>query len=306
MPQGQNSYHVVRAIGTDTGSLLDRFVIEGGRADDASITPDRGGGLNSEQVLAVRLKDCEFRSNYAGTTTATGFSGGGGGAFLSAALIEVEDCDFKNNFSFYGGGAYVESTNSSRIDRCRFYDNSSGEAGPGLYVNQGDSIDIRHSVFYRNSHFGGPAGGAISLSSVAGARVINCTIVYNSYSGSAASAGFGIHNTGPIPEITNCIVWGNGSLLSDTGEGQIFGATWTYSLVEGGPSTNGNINTQPQFVNSWLDLSLIATSPGVDAGNNMAVDRAAYSLNHGRRFDDSENMPDTGQGSGGIVDMGRL
>ncbi|MDF1839404.1 MAG: hypothetical protein P1V35_16170, partial [Planctomycetota bacterium] len=64
------------------------------------------------------------------------------------------------------------------------------------------------------------------------------------------------------------------------------------------------LGSAPHFVDPGFDLALTANSPGVDAGDNLAVDAAAYSFGGGRRFIDSVNAADTGVGTGPIVDMG--
>ncbi|MDF1839548.1 MAG: right-handed parallel beta-helix repeat-containing protein [Planctomycetota bacterium] len=294
-----NSFHVVEAIGTDSESLLDGLVIEAGNAIDFPGANGRGGGLVSDQVDALRLKDCVFQRNRAST---------GGGAYLSATSVEVIDCEFLGNHSVRGGGVYLDSATSALLTRNRFMGNLAiSDGGAGLYIYQGDEVVVSQSVIVHNFSLLGSSevGIGIFLEGVGSAKVLNCTISWNDHTSvSTSSLGYGIFNTGGSTEVTNCIVSENGPEGVQNPAGQIAGAQWTHSLVDGGPTTNGNLNAVAQFVNPGIDFALTATSPGVDAGNNAAVASTPYSVDHGRRFVDSVHAVDTGLGMGPIVDMG--
>ncbi|MDF1839698.1 MAG: right-handed parallel beta-helix repeat-containing protein, partial [Planctomycetota bacterium] len=199
-PTGVNSLHVVVAVDTDADSLLDRLVIKGGNSNEFSITPTRGGGLYSEQVEAIRIRDCEFIQNYAAGFGAGIAANRGGGAYLSALSVEVLDCEFRGNSADKGGGVYVDAPANARLARNRFYFNfAASEGGAGLYVALGGFVEISHSVIAWNQSFLGAskAGTGIFLDGVASTKIINCTVAMNDENGtSQSSQGFGIFSNG--------------------------------------------------------------------------------------------------------------
>jgi len=93
--------------------------------------------------------------------------------------------------------------------------------------------------------------------------VTNCT-----FSGNSAPKGGGMCNSeGSTPTVTNCILWDNSSdqIYNKINSNPVV----TYSDVQGGYSGEGNIDTDPLFIDT--DLHLNAQSPCVGAGNNNAV-----------------------------------
>ena len=124
----------------------------------------------------------------------------------------------------------------------------------------------------------------------------NCTL-----NGNAASVNGGaLYNAISSPmTLANCIVWGNGTSA-------LYGSpTATYSCIEGAlwPGI-GNINADPRFAAAG-DAHLLSTSPCIDAGNNGAVPAGVSTDLDGRpRFVDVPGIPDSGNGTPPIVDMG--
>ena len=107
-------------------------------------------------------------------------------------------------------------------------------------------------------------GGGIFITGVeTNASVINCTV----YCNLAKGDGAGIYNY--QGEITNCIVWNNknsGDIYNDDSN-----STVSNSCYWGTTGTNGNIKSDPLFVNTSGDIStwdfhLQTGSPCIDAG----------------------------------------
>jgi hypothetical protein len=114
----------------------------------------------------------------------------------------------------------------------------------------------------------------------------NCTIVDNdSYGIRKASAEIG------SLAIRNCILWNNNDDLYD--------CTATYSCIEDGDGCgqNGNICTDPNFVENDEFYHLFACSPCIDAGTNSAV-------TVGVDIDGDDRIIDGDGDETAIVDMG--
>jgi hypothetical protein len=82
----------------------------------------------------------------------------------------------------------------------------------------------------------------------------------------------------------------------------------TYSDIEYGTSTHpgtGNINADPMFVNATSgDFHLQPGSPCIDAGYNLAPALPVTDIDGDDRKIDDPTVPDTGNGTPPIVDMG--
>ncbi|MDZ7717255.1 MAG: choice-of-anchor Q domain-containing protein [Balneolaceae bacterium] len=144
---------------------------------------------------------------------------------------------------------------------------------------------IANAIFFNNKAvFGGAirnVGGGIDGSGPS-TPVITNSIFYNN---TAFDKGGAIYNTGANgeasnPVITNSIIYGNGDEIFN----RIATPIITYSLVDGGYPGTGNIDANPQFVNSGDvagpdgvfattddGLQLQPNSPAIDTGNNSAV-----------------------------------
>ena len=91
---------------------------------------------------------------------------------------------------------------------------------------------------------------------------MNCTITGNT----AGTGGGGIFCSGASPSVTNCILWGDSPNEVDIESGA---PTFTYCDIQGGYAGNGNINSNPLFVDAGAgDYRLQSSSPCVDAGTS--------------------------------------
>jgi hypothetical protein len=188
------------------------------------------------------------------------------------------------------------------------------------------------------------AGGGIANSGFMGGTssplLVNVTFSGNH----AENDGGGMHNSvdgapgsSGSPMLANVILWGNtalsGTVMYNDGAEVIVG----YSLVEGGCGgsgitnvndgavfcVDGMIDADPQFMhdpdpgdgdwstladNDYGDLRLGPTSPAIDAGINEALGElfpyVTTDLAGNARFVDVPLVPDTGDGTPPIVDMG--
>lgn len=157
---------------------------------------------------------------------ATGATDSGGGiAGNGNTNSKISKCIIRDNYAeFKGGGIY---NFNGEISNCTITDNTVFDKGGGLASCHGDIINCIIS-----SNKADKGGG---LNNCLG-DIVNCTIVHNSAIG-ATSTGGGLRN---CETITNCIIWGNGDDLN--------GTSATNSCYSGG-SGNGNIGSDPCFVN---------------------------------------------------------
>ncbi|MHC4703710.1 MAG: hypothetical protein ACYTFQ_24380 [Planctomycetota bacterium] len=354
--RSENSFHVVRADGTDQTSVLDGVTIEAGNATGvwsvnryaagivniggdfqlanctlrANAVPGDGvgGAMSNETDANPTILNCTFTRNWAG----------GGGALANAgASPTVIGCTFSHNKA--GGGAAVYNLVASpTLINCVFIGNIA-EGGGGM-TNQQSSPTMINCIFSGNAATLS-YGGAVSNISGGTTTLVNCTLSGNfaqAYGGAIYCGHLG-HTT----TLSNSIAWGNtvaqepyygidiyigtmGTLQVDYSDvGFISNLGGTYIA---GP----NIAADPNFVRDPNDggdgwgtgsddfgnLRLTLGSPCLDAADNDNVpadtndldndgnttEPIPFDLDGSPRFVDHPLIPDTGNGTPPIVDMG--
>lgn len=194
------------------------------------------------------------------------------GGFNSDVLINIRQCEFKNNidwdnpnglcFALFAGVGGGESKCKIAIDNCLFANNGGGIAALN---NEASSLqtNITNCTFYRNNKF----------------------IVDKSwYPGFDTSD---VHRNDCY--ITNCVFWEPGSAINQMFTNNDFMnvnmhdyyiehcmVSLTDSIVSGGPEAFGDhvfFGTYPMFADTANnDFRLLPCSPAVNKGNNLAVD----------------------------------
>ena len=109
-----------------------------------------------------------------------GSSNNGGGIFSSESMVEVENVDFSNNFS-YGNGAAIKSIASEvMVHNSTFSSNTSDSLGGAIFVDPLTTCEIYNSSFDNN---GALWGGAIAT--IGGGKLLieGCNITFNTASG---------------------------------------------------------------------------------------------------------------------------
>ncbi|MGE3823111.1 MAG: choice-of-anchor Q domain-containing protein [Bacteroidia bacterium] len=269
-----NSYHIMVIAGLDfyaDSVVVDGFTFRNGLANGTGDKVYNGqlmgrqfaGGLiainnyNGERTV---VRNCKFTDNVASL---------GAGMVSYGTSTQIDECEFTaNNAVVNGAGIYVEG-GLPKISNSIFSDNAAVVGGGGMYNVTGVPV-IVNCLFSGNT--AGNNGGGITNLYNAPAFVINST-----FSGNAAANGGGIRN-GSSAKIRNCIIWGNSSsVLNAGGTPEI-----TYSIVEGGYTGTGNLNSDPLFVNapsytsapfSGGDYTLQSGSPAINSGDTVDVSR---------------------------------
>ena len=166
----------------------------------------------------------------------------GGGMLIWGGHPTVRNVIFSGNFARKGGGM-ANYNGSPTLTNVIFRSNSALRGG-GMY-NSGKAPRLTNVTFSGNRAVGFPY--------------------------SSDGYGGGIYNSGSYPTLTNCILWGNTAM---NGSPQIYGSigSITYSDIQGDYADTGNINADPQFVDTANgDLRLRNTSPAINVGNNSAI-----------------------------------
>lgn len=227
-----------------------------------TIFETHGGAALNLQDCGAAIRQCVFTGNTQGPDQSIG-----GGAIRSIQsglqLVSVEDSDFSLNFATFGGAASLTG-GIFRFDRCRFRGN---QAGVGLAIrSDGTKLAIAQCLFFNNKTIGDP-GWAVLAQDQTEAYILNST-----FHGNDGAVRFESPNRSLI---SNSILW-NGPTNSLGVDPSDAGALEVHSSCIEGLSGSlyggfGNIGTNPLFANGPNgDLRLGASSPCVDAGNNLS------------------------------------
>ncbi len=310
---GDDAYHVVTiASGTILGRV-ERFTIQKGNASGTSGETFFGGGILCMNTR-VQILDCRFVSNAAANR--------GGAIYATNALVDILRCTFQSNTAGGIGGAIRGQVVTMNVQNCTFVDNRAVHGGAiqmsSIFVSPSGTpnVQLQNCLFLDNRATGD--GGAVRLSggpTSAGALLaVNCTFAGNSAGGAGGAISAQTTTIWPgLSLLRNCIVWGNVAPTAAQLHGR---QDVAWSDIQGGFAGLGNLNADPIFTRAF---SLSAGSPCIDAGQNAVARRDLFDLDQDSdwtepipfdlggillRFRDDPATPDTGAGSGPIVDMG--
>ncbi len=284
-----------------------------------------GGAIYQELTSTLRITGSTFVSNFAGFRNGNGAdpnqasSTSNGGAIYSWGNLAIDHSHFLYNRSHLGGAIYTRHTSAS----------------PSLKITNSQFSGNKVTSVQSPTGSRGGVGGAMAIGHNGLSEIVNVTLSGNS--GQEKAAGLYIGANASI-SLENSIVWGNTVLSSGSSDEDPIPAvkrqisndgdlTISYSDIEGlwvptpgedPPNPNsypGSIDQDPLFVDAkgpdgiigTLDdnLQLSASSPTIDAGNNLIVSTSdTTDLSGNNRFFDDLATLDSGQGTAPIVDMG--
>ena len=161
----------------------------------------------------------------------------------------------------YGGAIYCVSFSSPTIQNNIITGNKASFSGGGIHCDNSSSPRIIGNVIVKNS--AGAIGGGISCNGSADPTMINNTISGNT----AGTVGGGVscRNASSL-KILNTIIWANSpdGIFADPG----LVTDITYSDIQESRSGEGNINSNPFFLNvANNDYHLLSNSPCLGTGN---------------------------------------
>ncbi len=73
-----------------------------------------------------------------------------GGAIYSSANLEMNDCNFLDNYTSGYGGAFYKAGGTLLINECQFFNNEALDYGGAIYLPPGGGNVIQYSTFYNN------------------------------------------------------------------------------------------------------------------------------------------------------------
>ncbi len=184
----------------------------------------------------------------------------GAGLYLENCSPSFSGCTIeRNDAQASGGGLLCFDEASPSFDACTISLNSAQGASGGLACWAGSSPELVNCVIDRNQA-DGTAGGMRCVDE-SSPYLMNCTIAGNS----AGATGGPMSCSGDSrPVIVNTIIWGNSpaAIYSPYSTPKI-----TYSDVQGGWYDEGNLNSDPLFLNEASgDYRLMQDSPCIDSG----------------------------------------
>lgn len=210
------------------------------------------------------------RSVVAGFIIQNGNAAGQGGGVLcdDSTSPTIMNNIFRENYASNGGGAISLVNCSASVRNNLIIDNSSGWWGGGVFI-----------------------GGHIG-------DFVNNTV----YGNTTVNGGGGLCFARGTPTICNNIFWGNSSAANgqEIDYIQTTTPTITYSVIEGGWAGEGNIDSDPMFVDPANgDFNLLAGSPCINAGDpdgpldpdGTTADIGAYYYSDPLDVDDGEDAP---------------
>jgi predicted outer membrane repeat protein len=278
-----------------------------GNVSFSSNTVVSGGGMYNSSSSPT-LTEVTFSGNYA--------SQNAGGMFNTISNPELTDVEFISNTAVdFGGGMYNASSSNPTLVNVSFSGNYVNQNGGGMYNNLSNPT-LTNDTFSGN--FASQSGGGM-YNYGSSPTLTNVTFSSN-YVGQNGGGMDNFYNSSPT--ITNAILWGNTAdqIFNHEGSTPIISYSDIYGGCPAGATCSQVINLDPQFIRSpfpgadgtwgtpdddYGDLHLQLTSPAIDAGDNTSVPAGVVTdLDGNPRFIDILSVPDTGNGTAPIVDMG--
>ncbi|CAG0931831.1 hypothetical protein TFLX_02303 [Thermoflexales bacterium] len=249
-----------------------------------------GGGVRAQGSTINLDEDAELLNNTAGYGSGSGSGGGaylddstlmgdkalihyntaadnGGGVYATnTSLLDMDlggyactgprcsQLSYNTATTLYGGGVYARD--NSEVDlRQVFVENNSASLGGGVYAAQ-SPVYLYNDLVGRNNATG-ITGDGVRLFTGATLTGSDLTLAHNDAGG--ATTGNAISMSGATLTLSNAIVWGHASNISDLTQ------TVTCSDVQGGYTGTGNMNVDPLFIApASANFHLQSTSPVID------------------------------------------
>jgi len=284
------------------------------------------GGMHSDVNSRSIVINCTFTDNRARSD--------GGGFYNYVGRPYLFNCTFTNNRAERYGGGILNFKGDLSMVNCVISGNSAVAYGGGMFNWDDSNSTLTNCLFSGNAVQNFYGGGIFDWHNSGSLTVTNCTFSGNSAVDGNALACDSYQQQKPSDvKLASCILWDEDNEIRNDDNSTI---TVTYSDIQGGWSGEGNINTDPSFVNPghwddkgtqndptddfWVDgdYNLLSSSLCIDAGDNTAVPPDAndidgdgnktepipVDLDGKPRFSDDPETDDTGNGTPPIVDMG--
>ncbi len=253
------AYHVVAFRG-DADGEVDGFTIKHGHAEGSlaagGFGQSYGGGLYIFQSSPT-LRNLVIKENVAGRGAGVYLSGSGA-VFERCEIISNTTQDFGNGTDGPGGGVYTlgqsgNFTLTNVFRNVRIAGNNSSGMGGGVYLGPYVNIEMTN-VLITGNQATESRGGGIYVRNIYGGWLTNVT-VYGNHATGGGGRGGGIDGalTGATADyelfIRNSIICGNvGVNLVPPPADEDGSFNITHSIVEGGYTGVGNMDTDPLLI----------------------------------------------------------
>jgi len=147
------------------GTTLTGFTIRNGFTDNFD-----GGGMMIA-LGTVTVSNCIFEDNVGDTPAYCG------GLAAHGSVVTVIDCEFRNNWGWFGGGMYLNGSTAT-VSNCTFDENNGYNVGGGMYIND-SNVEIVESSFTRGIIEGDGFGAALFIDNTSDVVMTNCLIANN-------------------------------------------------------------------------------------------------------------------------------
>lgn len=281
---GDSVYHVVTFENVDSTTLLDGFIIEGGRATGIN-NESYGGGIIIDGSIG-NTSNPVLRNNTIRNNRSTA---GGAGIYVNGNLAgnanpRIDSCTFKNNVTDGIGGAILNNGfqgNASPNILASYFILNKASQGAGIYNNGFSGVSnpilINNCFHYNqattnggsifnNGRNGGESSPEIIGNQFAFGKASNGNAIFNDgisgssiaklyhntfYNDSNTSNTSMIFNQSASPIITNSILWGTNNPLDDDPNSS---SNVSYSTVQGGFSGTSIYDQDPLFVSTMAPI----------------------------------------------------
>ncbi len=280
---GDNSLHVVTAIGVGGTAVLDGFTVMAGNSQGGALFGDSGGGLfvfyGSPAIVDCRfvgntaylgggvynrdsghplLTRCIFEDNRA---TGEDPFADGGGMYVRGAATTLTECTFRRNNAigrFPHGGGFFSYASDVLLQDCVFEDNQAiGELSFGGAM-RADNATLIGCVFDGNvaaraeSTSGESAGGAYS--DAGGSLFVECTFRNNEAAGDDSTEGGAV--MAARTDFVNCRFYANtamrGGAVADDGSSVLTNCVFTGNQALMGGAMFNNDGSAPRLTNCTI------------------------------------------------------
>jgi predicted outer membrane repeat protein len=145
----------------ETGrALLEGIQITGGWNDESP----QGWGVLLQEMSSPTFRSCLFKENYGSAVLCS-----------TGCAPHFQDCEFRNDVGFHGGGIYSVAAQPV-VNRCSFFGNSSSLSGGAIMAHAG-RVTLDDCVFEGN--VAGEWSGALQLLFGTQGQVSNCRFLNN-------------------------------------------------------------------------------------------------------------------------------
>lgn len=214
-----------------------------------------GGGL-AQGTGDISILNTIFSNN-------NSTDGGGGGIFMSQSNSNLENVQVLINIANgIGGGIYLSGSNPM-ISNSIISGNTSSSSGGGL-GSQASTPNLYYVQITDNYAIGNSKGGGLYFHQNVG-QLVNCTISNNECNSNYQGGGVYFEDLNNDNTIKNSIIYGNipNEIVQNNSSIVI-----SYSDIQGGGLSNGNINADPLFSDPDNGIyTLQSNSPCINAGD---------------------------------------